>query len=281
MTSSTFFRCVTGAIAAVAFVSLQVHCQREQQGVLEAVLDRAQDALRAAWGRARADADDVVQGVVRGFRRQEHDALHAASVQLEKLGVGVDLTEASDDVDDSVVGCAKETQAKYRRLLAQLRRRVERCWGWEAREVTALLRALENLMLAGDRLPGLLRTNMDQCLSRGRGGGAGGGGGRGGDNATTSVPPSPFRVVRCTVDAVNLTWTYVSSVPREVARTARKTAGLLGSSREDWDACARGVIRQTAGPALQYLRDLGACVADRVSEQSWRRMHRAWQNPRR
>ncbi|XP_052131548.1 uncharacterized protein LOC113206312 [Frankliniella occidentalis] len=282
-TSNTFFKSLAGAVAAVALVTLQVHCQpqQQQQGILETAVARAQDALRSMWGRARTEADGAVQGVVRGFRRQEHDALLAASVQLEQLGVDVDLTEASEDVDASLVGCAKDTQAKYKRLLAQLRRRVERCWGWEGREVSALVRALENLVLAGDRLPALLRTNMDECLHGGRGAAAAPRvGGRGANNNATAVPPSPFRLVRCSVDAVNLTWTYVSSVPREVGRAARRTAGLLGSSREDWDECARSVVTQTAGPALQYLRDLGACVAERVSEQSWTQIHRAWQNPR-
>lgn len=94
-------------------------------------------------------------------------------------------------------------------------------------------------------------------------------------------PPSPFRVLRCTADSVNLTWTFVSSVPREVGRAARKTAALLGSSREDWAACGRAVVRQAAGSAVRTLRDLGACVADRVSEQSWMQLYEAWKNPKR
>lgn len=87
-------------------------------------------------------------------------------------------------------------------------------------------------------------------------------------------------MLRCTADSVNLTWTYVTSVPREVGRAARKTAGLLGSSHEDWAPCAQAVVRQAAGSAVKTLRDLGSCVANRVSETSWQRLNEAWGNPK-
>lgn len=58
---------------------------------------------------------------------------------------------------------------RYVRLLKQLRRRVENCWGWESQEVAGLIRAVEDLLLAGDRLPALLRANMQVCLDQGRG----------------------------------------------------------------------------------------------------------------
>ncbi|XP_034237892.1 uncharacterized protein LOC117643217 [Thrips palmi] len=270
---------------AVAMAGYQVQCESER-GFLERVLGRAEQSLQAVWARARGEADGLVQGTVQLFRRREHDALHAASLQLEQLGVDVDLNEAGDDVGDDLYGCAQATKTKYTRLLQQLRRRVEQCWGWESQEVSALFRAVEDLLLAGDRLPALLRANMNICLHQGRGRRRSRRADSQGANATsrtapTLPPPSPFRMLRCTADSVNLTWTYVTSVPREVGRAARKTAGLLGSSHEDWAPCAQAVVRQAAGSTVQTLRDLGGCVVDRVSGTSWRRLQEAWEHPRR
>lgn len=269
------------ATAAIIMVSYQVQCQSER-GFLEAALGRAEQGLQSVWSRARGEADGMVQGMLRVFRRREHDALQAATVQLEQLGVDVDLNEAGDDVADDLLGCAEDTKTKYVRLLKQLRRRVELCWGWETKEVSALVRAVEDLVLVGDRLPALLRANMRVCLNPRKGRSR-----RADSNVTvataqqTQPVPSPFRVLRCTADSVNLTWTYVTAVPREVGRAARKTASLLGSSHEDWAPCAQAVVRQAAGSAVQTLRDLGGCVADRVAQTSWQRIHDAWGRPRR
>ncbi|KAJ1522882.1 hypothetical protein ONE63_002024 [Megalurothrips usitatus] len=287
MVRGALFRCLGAAVAAAAIVGYQVACQAQKfepqpQGSLESLARRAQGALESWWRRARGEADGVVQGVVRGFRQQEQDVLRTATEQLGDLGVNVDLTEAGDNVGYDLSGCAGVTRERYTRLLAQLRRRVQRCWGWESDEVAALVQAVEDLILAGDRLPGLLRTNMNRCLQRGRPPAQRGRWRpRGTPRAAAAASPSPFRVLRCTADSVNLTWTYVTAVPREVGRAARRTATILGSSREDWAACAGGVVRQCAGSAMQALRDLGACVVERVSDQSWQQVNRAWADPRR
>lgn len=90
--------------------AFQAGGQQPETGVLEATALRAQNALQSLWRRARGEADAVVSNVVDGFHRQEHDALTAASLQLEKLGVDLDLNETGDEVEEDVLGCAHAAQ---------------------------------------------------------------------------------------------------------------------------------------------------------------------------
>lgn len=96
-----------------------MQCQSER-GVLEQALGRAERGLQTVWTRARGEADGLVQGMLGLFRRREHDALQAATVQLEQLGVNVDLSEAGDDVGNDLHGCAEATRV---RATADSRRR--------------------------------------------------------------------------------------------------------------------------------------------------------------
>ena len=99
-------------------VQQQVHQQQQVQeqvmepplGALEALAARAQQSLHALWRRARSQAETTVQGIMTSFRRQEHDVLHAATVEFEHLGMDLDLNEAGDLVSDDLRDCARSTQ---------------------------------------------------------------------------------------------------------------------------------------------------------------------------